>query len=215
MEAMNIKVFIFNPFQENTYLLSAEDGECVIIDPGCLFNDEKEELTDYIEANGLRVSKILVTHLHLDHAFGIKFLQERFNLSVEAGEKDLPIYERIKRQAEAFGMNPDMVEEGRVDTFLKEGDVVKIGNDSLTVFEVPGHSPGSLMFYSKKSKCVFVGDVLFRGSVGRTDLGGGNSDQLYESLTKKVMVLPDDTKVYSGHGLTTTIAIEKETNPYI
>lgn len=212
---MNIKIFEFNPISENTYVAYDETNECVIIDPGCFFPDEKSLLLDFILDNDLVVKHLLNTHLHFDHVFGNHFIHEQFNLETEAHEGDEFLLKQLPGQMQMFGFSSEGVQVPKVGKYLKENDVVTFGNQRMVVFEVPGHSPGSIAFYNEEAGCVFVGDALFRGSVGRTDLVGGNHQQLIDGIKKKLLTLPPDTVVYSGHGPLTTIKEEMRNNFYL
>ena len=211
---MKIKLFVFNPFQENTYLLISEDNECILIDPGCAGKDEKERLKAYLQENGLVLKRVLNTHLHLDHAFGNSFLFHHYGIGAEAHQADEFLLKEMSRRATLFGVGkPDDVTPLR--NYLNEGDVIKLGNIELNVLHVPGHSPGSLVYYAPKDNCVFVGDVLFQGCIGRTDLEKGNYKDLITNIRSKLLTLPDETVVFSGHGLRTTIGEERRGNPYL
>jgi len=211
---MKIKTFEFNPIGENTYILYDETNECVIIDAGTFYPDEKQCFLNFILNNELIVRHVLNTHLHFDHVFGNAFLLEQFNLQPQANKADEFLLEGMPAQLKMFGF-PEVEKSPSIGKYLNENDIIKFGNQELVVFEVPGHSPGSVAFYSKENKCVFVGDVLFRGSIGRTDLAGGNYDQLLNSIRTKLLILPPDTVVYSGHGPVTTIKNEMESNPFL
>ena len=211
---MTIKTFTFNPFQENTYLVYDETNEAVIIDAGCIFEPEKQQLKKFIEDNKLTLKRVICTHLHLDHQFGNRFLFEIFGLKPEASAEDEFLLDDVVSKAKAFGFPID--EDAQpLGNYIIENQEIKFGNSSFTAIHVPGHSPGSLAFYSEKAGILFSGDVLFRGSIGRTDLAKGDYATLILSITKKLFPLPDSTVVYSGHGLTTTIGYEKANNPYL
>ncbi|WP_298653307.1 MBL fold metallo-hydrolase [uncultured Proteiniphilum sp.] len=213
---MNIKIFEFNPLGVNTYVLSDETKECVVIDPAPFYADEKELLLNYLLDQGFRVKHLLNTHLHFDHIFGINLLASQFGLSVKCHPDDLYLLEDISGQMQLFGLpgsNADFKPE--IGGYLNEGDIITFGNQSLKVFHTPGHSPGSVVFYHEGEGCVFGGDLLFYAGVGRTDLPGGNYDDLLNSITTKMFTLPDSTVVYSGHGPATTIGFEKKNNPFV
>ncbi|MFV0322769.1 MAG: MBL fold metallo-hydrolase, partial [Bacteroides xylanisolvens] len=183
--------------------------------PGCFFPDEKSLLLDFILDNDLVVKHLLNTHLHFDHVFGNHFIHEQFNLETEAHEGDEFLLKQLPGQMQMFGFSSEGVQVPKVGKYLKANDVVTFGNQRMVVFEVPGHSPGSIAFYNEEAGCVFVGDALFRGSVGRTDLVGGNHQQLIDGIKKKLLTLPPDTVVYSGHGPLTTIKEEMRNNFYL
>ncbi len=211
---MTIKIFTFNPFQENTYLLFDETKEAVLIDAGCITDTEKLTLKRFIDENDLTLKRLINTHLHLDHQFGNKFVTDTFGLVPEANQQDEFLLANVVVQARSFGFSVE--EEAQpLGTYINEGDEIKFGNCSLKAIHVPGHSPGSLAFYSEKEGVVFAGDVLFRNSIGRTDLPYGDYATLILSITKKLLPLPDSTVVYCGHGPSTTIGSEKNSNPYL
>ena len=211
---MTIKTFTFNPFQENTYLLFDETKEAVIIDAGCIFDAEKQTLKKYIEDNSLTVKRIINTHLHLDHQFGNKFLFQTYSIKPEACQEDEFLLETVVAQARSFGFPIDEEAES-LGEYIIENQEIKFGNSSLIAIHVPGHSPGSMAFYSEKDGVLFAGDVLFQGSIGRTDLVKGDYATLISSITKKLLPLPDSTIVYSGHGPSTTIGEERQYNPFL
>ena len=211
---MTIKIFTFNPFQENTYLLFDETKEAVLIDARCITDTEKLTLKRFIDENDLTLKRLINTHLHLDHQFGNKFVTDTFGLLPEANQQDEFLLANVVAQARSFGFSVE--EEAQpLGTYINEGDEIKFGNCSLKAIHVPGHSPGSLAFYSEKEGVVFAGDVLFRNSIGRTDLPYGDYATLILSITKKLLPLPDSTVVYCGHGPSTTIGSEKNSNPYL
>lgn len=212
---MNVAIFQFSLFGINTYVVFDNDTlDCAIIDPGMINDHEEEAMVNFITRNNFRVTNIINTHLHIDHAAGNNFLKLKYNAPVLAHNADLPLGERMQQQAQMFGMEKKF-NDVEVSKFLEDGDIVKIGNGELKVIAVPGHSQGSIALYDKKDKFVIVGDALFNGSIGRTDLPGGNYPQLIESITKRLLTLPGDTVVYSGHGEPTTIAQEKAHNPFL
>ncbi len=211
---MTIKTFTFNPFQENTYLLFDETKEAVLIDAGCITDTEKLTLKRFIDENGLTLKRLINTHLHLDHQFGNKFVTDTFGLLPEANQQDEFLLANVVTQARSFGFSVEE-EAQALGTYINEGDEIKFGNCSLKAIHVPGHSPGSLAFYSEKEGVVFAGDVLFHNSIGRTDLPYGDYATLILSITKKLLPLPDSTVVYCGHGPSTTIRSEKSSNPYL
>jgi glyoxylase-like metal-dependent hydrolase (beta-lactamase superfamily II) len=172
------------------------------------------ELLDFILDNDLVVKHLLNTHLHFDHVFGNKFIEERLGMLTHANAKDEFLLEKMSTQLKMFGF-PGEAEKPSIGSYIQENDVIYFGNQKLVVLEVPGHSPGSVVFYSEDGQCAFVGDVLFRGSIGRTDLEGGNLAQLLEGIQQKLFRLPSDTIVYSGHGPSTTIGYEQRSNPYL
>ena len=210
---LQIKSFIFSPIQENTYILYNQQQECIIIDPGCYFDDEKEILKTFIDQQQLKPVYLLNTHCHLDHVFGNKYIHDTYQLTLHLHEKE----KQVLGFAPTSGLMYNMPFTNYSGDFilLKEGDKVLLGEDELQVIEAPGHSPGSICFYCKKQNFIIGGDVLFQRSIGRTDLPGGNHQTLLDSIRQKLFVLPDETVVYSGHGATTTIGEEKLYNPYL
>ena len=211
---MTIKTFTFNPFQENTYLVYDETNESVIIDAGCLQNAEKQSIKKFLDDNKLTLKRVINTHLHLDHQFGNKFIYNTYGIKPEASIEDEFLLDNVIAQARSFGFP---IEEDAQDLggYITENQEIKFGNSTLVSIHVPGHSPGSLAFYSEKDGALFSGDVLFQGSIGRTDLPQGDYATLILSITKKLLPLPDSTIVYCGHGPSTTIGFEKKNNPYL
>ena len=211
---MKIKTFTFNPIQENTYLVYDESNEAVVIDAGCVSEIEKRALKNYIEDNELMLKRVLNTHLHFDHQFGNKFLFNTFGIKPEAGEEDEYLLENVISQTRSFGMAVD--EEAQpLGGYITDNQEIKFGNTTFKALHVPGHSPGSMAFYDEKEGVLFAGDVLFRASIGRTDLPKGDYATLILSITNKLLPLPDSTVVYSGHGPATTIGFEKKNNPFL
>ena len=210
---LQIQSFTFSPIQENTYLLFNEFKQCVIIDPGCYFDAEKETLKEFIETNGLKPAMLLNTHCHLDHVFGNKFIAETYNLLLQLHEKEKSVLSFAPTSGLMYNMPFDNYAGAFVE--LKEGDSILLNKDELLVIEAPGHSPGSICFYCSKQKFIIGGDVLFKRSIGRTDLPGGNHQILLNNIRQKLFTLPDNTIVYSGHGPATTIGEEKKENPFL
>ena len=210
---MKIKRFEFNMLPVNCYLAYDNTKEAVLIDPGCLYAEEKEFLRDYIASKGLTLKHQLCTHLHLDHVFGCKFIKETYGLGIEANPADEYWLEQAPHQARAFGLTFPEIKEP-IETPLFDGDIIRFGNLQLEAICVPGHSPGSLAFYCREKQVLFSGDVLFHGSIGRADLQGGNFEELKENICNRLFTLPDDVVVYPGHGSSTTIGYEKRNNPF-
>jgi glyoxylase-like metal-dependent hydrolase (beta-lactamase superfamily II) len=204
----------FNPFQENTYILSDETNDCVIIDPGCYEAHEKKQLADYIESNKLNPVKLINTHCHIDHVLGNYFVANKYNLELGIHKEDLQTLESIPTYCQAYGFN-DYQLSPEPAYFINEGDVIKFGNSELNVLFCPGHAPGHVVFYNVEDNFVINGDVLFQGSFGRVDLPKGDFDTLKESITSKMFKLPESMVVYTGHGGETTIGREKLTNPIL
>ena len=210
---LEIKSFTFNPFGENTFLLYNEKKEVLIIDPGAYFEEERKTLLDFLSSEGLKPIRLLNTHCHVDHVFGNHLIFQKFGLKPEihAAEKsvlDLAAAAGLQYNL-PFTMPPDP------QNFLDEKDTIALGEDVLSILFTPGHSPGSISFYCEKQSFLIGGDVLFRESIGRTDLSGGDHETLIKSIKEKLFSLPDETSVYSGHGPATTIGYEKQHNPFV
>jgi len=211
---MTIKIFTFNPIQENTYVVHDETGEAIVIDAGCYYDNEKQQLRSYIDNNGLKLKRVINTHLHFDHQFGNKFLFDTYGLTPEAHREDEFLLERVVAKAMIFGL-PIQEDAQAIGSYIEEHQEIRFGNTTLRSIHVPGHCPGHLAFYAEKEKVLFAGDVLFRGSIGRTDLERGDYATLIKNITEKLLILPDETVVYPGHGPSTTIGAEKTSNPYL
>ncbi len=210
---MKIQKFTFNPVGVNAIVAWDETRECVIIDPACFFPQEEARLNHFIEEHDLKPVRLLNTHGHFDHLLGNGFAERTWALKTEIHEEDNFLVENATQTAMMFGMNiPKPPAAGR---FLTEGETIAFGNSMLKVIHVPGHSPGSVAFYNEADQCIVVGDILFNGSIGRTDLPRGNHQQLISGIKEKLLVLPDEVVVYSGHGPETTIGDEKWGNPYL
>lgn len=210
---LQIQSFVFSPIQENTYILFNEFSQCVIIDPGCYFDNEREELKSFINQKSLTPMMLLNTHCHLDHVFGNKFVTETYGLTLQLHEKE----KLVLSYAPAAGLMYNMPFDNYAGDFivLAEGDKILLEKDELEIIEAPGHSPGSICFYCRKQNFVIGGDVLFKRSIGRTDLPGGDHQTLLNSIRKKLFVLADETIVYNGHGQPTSIGEEKRENPFL
>lgn len=210
---LKIKVFTFSPIQENTYVLYNEKNECAIIDPGCYFPEEQETLKAFIDKNGLQPKLLLNTHCHLDHVFGNKFIAETFGLKLQLHPKE----EIVLQFAPTSGLMYEMPFDNYSGEFifLNDDDEIFLGEDKLEVIHAPGHSPGSICFYCKAQNFIIGGDVLFNGSIGRTDLPMGDHQTLINSIKQKIFLLPDEVVVYNGHGRETTIGNEKKYNPFV
>lgn len=209
---MEVKNFTFNPFMENTYVVYDETNEAVIIDPGCYDRDEELELIDFIETNALNVKAVLNTHGHIDHVLGNYFIKNHFKIPLWIGEKDLDTLKSVEAYAPNYGFKN--YQSASPDRLLKVDETISVGKESLKMLFVPGHAPGHLAFYNKDEGFIIGGDVLFAGSIGRTDLPGGDSDTLIESIHNEFFQFDDDTIVYPGHGGLTTIGKEKASNPF-
>ena len=212
---MNIKVFEFNPIAVNTYVLYDETGECVIIDAACFFPNEQQELLSFINNNKLVVKHLLNTHLHFDHVFGVNFMEVQFDVKMKAHKADEFLLASMQQQMAMFGFPANGKYIPTMGEYINENDIIEFGNQKLSIMSVPGHSPGSIVFYNKKENLVISGDVLFNGSIGRTDLPQGDHNLLIDGIKTKLLVLPEDTVVYPGHGPSTTIKGEKQMNPFL
>lgn len=214
---LKIKQFAFNPFQVSTFVVYDPDSlDAIVVDPGMTSAAENKRLDSFIAENKLKVQQVVNTHLHLDHCFGDNYVRDKYGVKVAANVEDAPLGSSIATQASSFGIHLDGPSEAVViDVPLKEGDVVKVGNNDLQVLHVPGHSKGSIVLYSPQGKFAIVGDVLFQGSIGRTDLPGGDHATLVNGIRKKLFSLPDETLVLPGHGPMTSIGAEKASNPYV
>lgn len=210
---LSLKAFTFNPVQENTYVLYNESRECCIIDPGCYFEEERQELEIFIKKTGLKPVLLLNTHCHLDHVFGNKFVHETWGLTLHIHEKEKIVLERAPIAGKTWQLPFDNY-EGPLE-FIKEGETIAVGKEELEIRFTPGHSPGSVSLYHEAGGFVISGDVLFNGSIGRTDLPGADYATLINSIQTQLFTLPDDTTVYSGHGSLTTIGFEKMNNPFV
>jgi hydroxyacylglutathione hydrolase len=209
---MRIYKLVFNPIEVNTYILADDSGNCAIIDCGCYDKTEFGILEKFFKDKTLNPVLLLNTHSHLDHIFGNGFILRKYGLKTYSGEFDEINRKNAVQHALLFGLSMD--EPPEPEGFLEDNQTVNFGNEQLIALHVPGHSPGSLSFYSEKNNCVFTGDALFAGSIGRTDLPGGNYETLIDSITDKLFVLPPSTIVYPGHGNETSIEREIRTNPY-
>ena len=211
---MNIKTFPFNPLQENTFLVWDDTSEAVIIDAGMLFEQEKQRIKRFIEENDLKLVRVLNTHLHLDHQFGNKFLFDTYGLMPEVGMEDEFLLDTISLSAQKWGL-PYLETPQRPGAYITDNQEIKFGKTTFVALHTPGHSPGSHSLYCEEAGVVFVGDVLFKRSIGRTDFDRGDFDTLINSIEERLFTLPENTIVYNGHGPTTTIGEEKQYNPFL
>ena len=209
---ITIKSFTFNPFSENTYIISNQQKAAYLIDPGNFTDAETDVLEKFIEDHELNIQNILLTHAHIDHVLGLQKAFDRYKVPVLMHELDQEILDRNPMDANRFGFFFKRF-EGDI-SYLKENEIISLGDDSFKILHVPGHSPGSIAFYNEAQKFIISGDVLFEGSIGRTDLYKGNHETLITQIKTKLFVLPQETKVYNGHGNPTTIGFEKNYNPY-
>lgn len=211
---MEFKTFTFNPFQENTYVIYDETNTCVVLDAGNLFPNENQMLDDFFKEKKITPTHLINTHNHLDHIFGTRYLSDNYNVKIASHPADLFWVEKFLDTTEQYGM-PIEKEPPTPEIMLNEGDVFTFGNTSFDIIHLPGHSPGGIAFYHKEQGVLFAGDSLFYESIGRTDLPGGSYNDLISAIKEKLFVLPDNTKVLSGHGPSTTIGYEKANNPFL
>ena len=210
---LTVKAFTFNSVQQNTYILFDEAKEAIIIDPGCYSNEEKQKVKDFIKKEDLKPVQLLNTHCHLDHVFGNQWVYENYELELFIHPNEEQVLYFAPQTAQMWGL-PFENYNGLLH-FLDNNDIIKLGDNELKVLLAPGHSPGSICFYNEEQNFVIGGDVLFKESIGRTDLPGGNYAALIESIRNQLFVLPDNVIVYPGHGEPTTIGHEKKHNPFL
>lgn len=208
----SIQYFENNPYQENTYVLYDESGECAIIDPGMYSAAEQNVVVSFIRDKNLKPVLLLNTHCHIDHVLGNKFVFDQYGLKPQFNTGELPVLEAVVAYAPMMGIRYDV--SPLPDAYLPETGSIRFGKTELELIFAPGHSPAHLCFYDKKDNMLVGGDVLFRGSIGRTDLPGGNHSLLIKNIEEKLFTLPGNCTVYPGHGPETTIAYEKQTNPF-
>jgi hydroxyacylglutathione hydrolase len=210
---IKVKKFVVNPLGENSFVLSDETNECIFIDPGFFYREEKREINEYVTENKLKPIKITNTHCHFDHIMGVEFIRDEYKVPFCAHSEDSFWVEKATEQGNMYGFKMNPVSP--INELLVEREYVKFGNSQLEIIHVPGHSPGHVVFYSKEDNSLIAGDVLFYGSIGRTDLPGGNHETLISNIKTKLFQLPDNTKVYCGHGQETTLGFEKTNNPFL
>ena len=210
---IELKTFVFNPFQENTYLLSDDSGECIIIDAGCYYEEEYKQLFNFISSNKLKPVKLINTHGHIDHILGVPNISKYYNLKPEFHKEELYLVDDAVNQGIIFGIN--IVPLPKIDSYLDENIDIKFGHSQLKVLHVPGHTKGSVAFVSESDKLIITGDVIFKGSIGRTDLPGGDFNTLKQSIINKILKFNDDFQIFPGHGPSSNIGEEKATNPYL
>ena len=207
---MQVKCFEFNFLPVNTYVIWDETNEAAIIDPGCYFPGETDKLAAFIRDNNLQVKLLLNTHLHFDHVFGNSFVEDTYGIKAKANDLDMPWIRTIDARMAVFGIKYNgHVNPIEPENVLHEGDTVSFGHTTLHVLHIPGHSPGSLVFWNKEQKCIFTGDVIFQGSYGRTDFPDGDHQALMKGIRTKLLTMPEETIAYTGHGPATTIKHEK------
>ena len=211
---MKIKSFTFNPFQENTYVVYDDTKECIIIDPGCYTDKERDELRRFITSEGLKPVKLINTHCHIDHVLGNKFTSELWDLELYMHKEDLPLLENAGNIGKMYGFE-DYEGSPYPKHFLAQDDTLTFGESSFKILFTPGHAPGHICLYSKENNLLIAGDVLFNGSIGRTDLPGGDYNTLIKSIKTKLLPLDENTIVYCGHGPSTSIGKEKMSNHFL
>ncbi len=210
---MQIKSLVFSPFSVNTYIVFDQTGECVIIDPACYDKSEENALINFVETNKLKPVRLINTHCHLDHVFGNKFVAEHYGLLPEAHKEEVANNDMSPQAAKLYNLS--MNTPPPINKFIDENDTITFGNSELTIRYVPGHTAGSLAFYNANDNWIIGGDVLFKNSIGRTDLPGGDYNTLIKSIIEQLFSLPEDTQVLPGHGLPTSIGYEIRSNPFI
>jgi glyoxylase-like metal-dependent hydrolase (beta-lactamase superfamily II) len=209
-----VVVFTFNDFSENTYLIHDDTKQCIIIDPGNNSPTEDQTLSDFITANELQPVRLLNTHCHLDHVFGNKYVSDTYQLGLEIHEGELPVLQASPQVSKMYGI-PYTNLSPEPKSFLQPGEHIEFGETKLSIHFSPGHSPASVSFYNEEEGYIIGGDVLFRGSIGRSDLPGGDFDTLISSIKTTFLSLPDETRVYSGHGPMTKVGDERLYNPFL
>jgi hydroxyacylglutathione hydrolase len=208
-----IEKFIFNDFQVNTFILWDETRDCLIIDPGCFILEEKNDLMEYLSKNKLKPVKIINTHCHVDHVLGNAFIFKNFNIPTAAHKDEQYLLDGVVEYGQMFGFMVDKPPD--ITEYLEDNSMVKFGKSELNILHVPGHSRGSIALYSPDQNFIIAGDVLFYGGIGRTDLPGGNYKTLINSIKTKILTLPGDVIVHPGHGPSTTVKAEADTNPFL
>lgn len=210
----NVVKMTFNPFQENTYLVYDETGECIIFDPGCSDLSEEQALVRQISALNLKPVRLINTHCHLDHVYGNQFVSECYQLDLEIHRGELPVLKAVPQIIQMYGLPPakPSPEPAR---FIEAGETIAFGNTELKALFTPGHSPASLSFFCEADRYIIAGDVLFYGSIGRTDLPGGDFNTLIHSIVENYYPLGDDVVVHPGHGSDTSVGYERRTNPFL
>lgn len=210
---LHVESFTFNPFSENTYLIYNDEKEAFLIDPGNMPDGETKVLSNFIKSKELKIQNILLTHAHIDHIIGLQWAYDEYQVPVLVHFNEIEILEKAPFTAKNYGFFFPAF-NGEIKN-IKEGEELQLGSDKFKILDVPGHSPGSIAFYNKENEFVISGDALFMMSIGRTDLYKGDYDQLITSIKTKLLTLPEPTKVFSGHGESTTIAFEKNHNPFL
>jgi hydroxyacylglutathione hydrolase len=213
VEMIRTEALLFNDFQVNTYLVWDDTRECLVIDPAFYSSEEQERFKSLIREMGLKVTGQLNTHCHVDHILGVEFMSSQFDCPIRAHREELEIIKNAPLMGDMFGWKVNAIEG--IDEFIEEGQRIPVGDHELRILHVPGHSPGSVALHSKEGGFVITGDALFRGSIGRTDLPGGNTAQLQESIQQRIYTLNEEALVITGHGPATTIGVEMRTNAFV
>lgn len=209
-----VKKFVFSPFYENTYLVYDDTSrDAAVIDPGCYDDSERKRLDDFVIQENLYIKYLINTHCHIDHIFGNAFIKEKFNSQFLAPKEDLFLLDLMIKQGEIYGT--PLIPSPYPDQFITEGEIIMLGNSTGKFIFVPGHSPGGYCVYFENEKICFTGDALFKESIGRTDLWGGNYNTLIKSINEKLLVLPDDVKIFPGHEEVSTIGYERRNNQFL
>ena len=208
-----LKTFVFNAFSVNSYLIYNDQKECLLIDAACNSENEFDDLEAYIESNNLKLVALANTHGHMDHLSGLKYFKEKYNVPFYLAEEDEFFIDSAVSHATLFGFQIE--QPPHPDRYLKEGEILELGKERIELLKVPGHSPGSIVFHIPDQAILITGDVLFSGSIGRTDLPGGNFTELIEGIKSKLLVLDDKTVIYPGHGPSSLISKEKKENPFL
>ena len=211
---MKIKSFVFNPFQENTYIIYDATKECVIIDPGCYSEAEKNTLKQFIENKKLKPVKLINTHCHIDHILGNKFTVEEWDIKLHIHKADLPLIENAGEISRMYNLT-NYEGSPYPKKFLSHGDLLTFGENSFKILFTPGHAPGHICLYNKENNILIAGDLIFKESIGRTDLPGGDYNTLIQSITNNIIPLPKETKIFCGHGPSTNLDYEKKHNPFL
>ena len=211
---MKIEKLTFNDFMENTFIVYDQTKECIIIDPGCYSQEEKDKLLSFIKSNKLKPTLLINTHCHIDHIFGNNFVNKIWDIELAINKLDLEILNSAHLVAQSYGFN-NYEPSPLPSKYIKEGDFITFGQSKLKIIFTPGHAPGHISLYSQKDNFIISGDVLFMNSIGRTDLPGGDYEILIKTIKTKLLTLPEKTKVYCGHGPYTTIDNEKKNNPFL
>ncbi len=211
---LKIETFTVNPFFENTYVIYDSDTkEAIVIDPGFFTFQEQEKFNNFLQNNSLTLVDCICTHCHIDHICGANFIYNKFNLAPKIPVGELPLYEQAEAQAVLFQF--PLEELPKPEAILREKQKISVGNEMLEIISCPGHSPDHIAFYHRASNQLIAGDILFKGSIGRTDLPGGDYETLITNIRQKLFLLPDETIVFPGHGPTTTIEEERLYNPFV